>query len=221
MALLGALESIAARQFDRGLGPLSRHLNRGRTSNALEHGATGTRPEGAWWSDHDVWFSDGTPPRPRNRLTPLIDGEAYLAALVEEINRAEHYILIAGWCLTPHVPLRRDDPETVDGSHLLAILLAAARTVPVRLLLWAGSPFLIQPTARAVRAVQASIEADARHEGVDLLCRLDKTAHPSHCHHQKTVVIDGRVAFVGGMDITTFQGDRWDQPGHPLRAGLN
>jgi phosphatidylserine/phosphatidylglycerophosphate/cardiolipin synthase-like enzyme len=35
------------------------------------------------------------------------------------------------------------------------------------------------------------------------------------------VVVDGQVAFVGGMDLTTFQGDRWDVPGHPLRAGPN
>jgi phosphatidylserine/phosphatidylglycerophosphate/cardiolipin synthase-like enzyme len=221
MRLLGALESIVARQFDRGVGPVSRHFNRRRHSSALEHGATGERPKDAWWSDQDVWFSDGTPPRRNNRLTPLIDGEAYLATLVEEINRAEHYILIAGWCLTPHVPLRRDDPETVDRSHVLAVLLAAAHKVPVRLLLWGGAPFLIQPTARAVHAVQRSIETEARRDGVDLLCRLDETAHPSHCHHQKTVVVDGRVAFVGGMDITTFQGDRWDRPGHPLRSGLN
>jgi phosphatidylserine/phosphatidylglycerophosphate/cardiolipin synthase-like enzyme len=57
--------------------------------------------------------------------------------------------------------------------------------------------------------------------GGDLLCRLDHCAHFSHCHHQKAIVIDGQVAFVGGMDLTTLQGDRWDLPGHPLRAGIN
>ncbi len=51
--------------------------------------------------------------------------------------------------------------------------------------------------------------------------RLDRTAHFSHCHHQKMIVVDGQVAFVGGMDLTTFQGDRWDQQDHPLRAGPN
>ena len=26
---------------------------------------------------------------------------------------------------------------------------------------------------------------------------------------------------VGGMDLTTFSGDRWDTQSHPLRAGQN
>jgi len=55
----------------------------------------------------------------------------------------------------------------------------------------------------------------------DLSCYLDSSAKPSHCHHQKTIIIDARVAFVGGMDLTTFMGDRFDSSKHPLRAGIN
>jgi len=39
-----------------------------------------------------------------------------------------------------------------------------------------------------------------------------------HCHHEKTMVIDDRVAFVGGIDLTNFNGDRWDTPVHPPRG---
>jgi phosphatidylserine/phosphatidylglycerophosphate/cardiolipin synthase-like enzyme len=38
-----------------------------------------------------------------------------------------------------------------------------------------------------------------------------------HCHHEKTIVIDDRIAFVGGIDLTDFNGDRWDLPDHPPR----
>jgi Phospholipase D Active site motif len=38
----------------------------------------------------------------------------------------------------------------------------------------------------------------------------DPREHPFHCHHEKTVVIDGHVAFVGGIDMTDFGGDRND-----------
>ena len=31
-----------------------------------------------------------------------------------------------------------------------------------------------------------------------------------HCHHEKTIVIDDRVAFVGGIDLTSEDGDRFD-----------
>jgi phosphatidylserine/phosphatidylglycerophosphate/cardiolipin synthase-like enzyme len=41
-----------------------------------------------------------------------------------------------------------------------------------------------------------------------------------HCHHEKTIVVDDRVAFVGGIDLTSFQGDRWDTSAHRARAQL-
>ena len=39
-----------------------------------------------------------------------------------------------------------------------------------------------------------------------------------HCHHEKTIVIDDRVAFVGGIDLTSESGDRYDTNEHPPRA---
>lgn len=54
-----------------------------------------------------------------------------------------------------------------------------------------------------------------------VLCELDRRASLSHDHHQKAVTIDGRVAYVGGMDLCTFQGDRWDTADHELRFGPN
>jgi phosphatidylserine/phosphatidylglycerophosphate/cardiolipin synthase-like enzyme len=39
-----------------------------------------------------------------------------------------------------------------------------------------------------------------------------------HCHHEKTIVIDDRIAFVGGIDLTSDDGDRYDANHHPARA---
>jgi phosphatidylserine/phosphatidylglycerophosphate/cardiolipin synthase-like enzyme len=41
-----------------------------------------------------------------------------------------------------------------------------------------------------------------------------------HCHHEKTIVIDDRIAFVGGIDLTSESGDRYDWNNHPARAGV-
>ena len=41
-----------------------------------------------------------------------------------------------------------------------------------------------------------------------------------HCHHEKLVVIDGEIAFVGGIDLTDLGGDRCDTPAHPARGRL-
>jgi phosphatidylserine/phosphatidylglycerophosphate/cardiolipin synthase-like enzyme len=41
-----------------------------------------------------------------------------------------------------------------------------------------------------------------------------------HCHHEKLVVVDDEVAFVGGIDLTDLGGDRYDTPQHPARGRL-
>ena len=49
---------------------------------------------------------------------------------------------------------------------------------------------------------------------------LDSHERPLHCHHEKTIVIDDRVAFVGGIDLTSETGDRFDSPLHHARADV-
>jgi len=41
-----------------------------------------------------------------------------------------------------------------------------------------------------------------------------------HCHHEKLVIVDGEVAFVGGIDLTSLGGDRFDTSDHPMRGRL-
>ena len=47
--------------------------------------------------------------------------------------------------------------------------------------------------------------------GTNIRCELDAKERPMHCHHEKTIVIDDRVAFVGGIDLTLESGDRFDR----------
>jgi phosphatidylserine/phosphatidylglycerophosphate/cardiolipin synthase-like enzyme len=171
-----------------------------------------------WWSADPCWYPGGTPPRRHNHVTPLVDGERYFAALLEALTGSRSYIYIAGWCLSPDIPLDRSSPQAIIESRLVKILPGLAQRVPVRILLWSGAPLLYEPNHQYTRRVQARFARAARG---DLECRLDTSARFSHTHHQKAVVVDGQVAFVGGMDLTTFSGDRWDTPAHPLRAGLN
>jgi phosphatidylserine/phosphatidylglycerophosphate/cardiolipin synthase-like enzyme len=39
-----------------------------------------------------------------------------------------------------------------------------------------------------------------------------------HCHHEKLVIVDDRVAFVGGIDLTDYSGQRFDSHEHPSRG---
>ena len=49
---------------------------------------------------------------------------------------------------------------------------------------------------------------------------LDRHERPLHCHHEKVVIVDGEIAFVGGIDLTSYGGDRFDAPAHPNRGAL-
>jgi phosphatidylserine/phosphatidylglycerophosphate/cardiolipin synthase-like enzyme len=100
---------------------------------------------------------------------------------------------------------------------VLGTLLAElAERVDVRMLVWAGSPLpLFHPTRSDVRGV---IETLTR--GTRIRCEPDPREHPIHCHHEKTICIDGELAFVGGIDLTDDSGDRFDASEHAARRRL-
>jgi phosphatidylserine/phosphatidylglycerophosphate/cardiolipin synthase-like enzyme len=66
------------------------------------------------------------------------------------------------------------------------------------------------------------VRADVRKLGRGTGVRVAVDAHERllHCHHEKLVVVDDEVAFVGGVDLTDLGGDRWDTGRHPARGRL-
>ncbi len=78
-----------------------------------------------------------------------------------------------------------------------------------------------RPVAR-VQALPARCaqDEDRLAEGSRIEVALDSRERPMHCHHEKTIVIDDRIAFVGGIDLTSEDGDRFDSSLHPARAAI-
>src|SRR5581483_3897958 len=112
----------------------------------------------------------------------------------------------------PSFELTREDPPSILGE----LLAEAAERVDVRVLVWAGAPVpLFRPTRKEVAATVSNLTRRTA-----IRCEPDPREHPFHCHHEKTIVVDGETAFVGGIDITNFAGDRWDTPAHPARRRL-
>jgi len=157
----------------------------------------------------DLWAHGDPPPREGCRLDVLIDGEEALARIAGELARAESHVHLAGWFFSPHFRLAHD----VVLRELLAEL---AERVDVRVLVWAGAPLpLFHPSRAEVRVMREELV-----RGTRIQCALDARERPLHCHHEKLVVVDDRVAFVGGIDLTSFGGDRLDARGHPARGSL-
>jgi phosphatidylserine/phosphatidylglycerophosphate/cardiolipin synthase-like enzyme len=156
--------------------------------------------------DDGVWAVGDPPPRAGNRLEVLIDGEQAFAAIAEAIAGSREYVHITGWHSAAHLQLVRGDSPTILG----ALLAETAERVDVRLLAWAGAPVpIFHPTRKEVEAGLETLTRQTR-----IRVERDPREHPFHCHHEKTIVIDGEVAFVGGIDMTDFGGDRNDSSSH-------
>jgi len=119
---------------------------------------------------------------------------------------------IAGWHLTPDFGLTRD----AGAQQLRDLLGQVAERIDVRVLLWAGAPApVFSPSRSTVRDVQGELT-----RGTAVQCALDGHERPMHCHHEKLVIIDDEIAFVGGIDLTSLGGDRFDTNDHPMRGRL-
>ncbi|MGZ4357126.1 MAG: phospholipase D-like domain-containing protein [Gaiellaceae bacterium] len=153
-------------------------------------------------------FAAGEPlPRKGNRLEILIDGATALPLIADEIENAEAHVHLAGWFFSPEFRLRP------GGPGLREFLAGVAERVDVRVLSWAGSPLpLFRPDRKDVRAMRDELVRGSR-----VVCALDDRERPMHCHHEKLVIVDDRVAFVGGIDLTDYSGQRFDSPEHPSR----
>jgi phosphatidylserine/phosphatidylglycerophosphate/cardiolipin synthase-like enzyme len=163
-------------------------------------------PGRGWWAEGDP------PPREGCHLEVLVDGAEAFSAIAQAIEGARESVHITGWHIAPHFELIRG-PEAIALGTLLA---EAAERVDVRVLVWAGSPFpMFHPTRSEVAEAIHTLVRRTR-----IRCEADPREHPLHCHHEKTIVVDGEVAFVGGLDMTDLAGDRYDSPTHPARRRL-
>jgi phosphatidylserine/phosphatidylglycerophosphate/cardiolipin synthase-like enzyme len=162
--------------------------------------------------DGTLWARGDPPPRPGGELEILVDGASALPRIAEAIAAARSHVHIAGWHITPGFGLTRDE----HARSLRDLLGERAEAVDVRVLLWAGAPVpVFKPSRSAVRDVHAELV-----RGTRVRCALDSHERPMHCHHEKLVIVDGEIAFVGGIDLTSLGGDRFDGSEHSMRGRL-
>jgi len=197
-------------RVDRGVGAGLERLVRGHHHRRLRR--LGHTSVFEFAAGSGLWAQTDPPPRPGNSVEVLVDGERACGAIAKALAGAHSQVHIAGWHLTPGFELTRDG----DTSTLRDILARLAERVDVRVLLWAGPPVpAFQPTRKMVRAVREQLTAGTRIE-----CVLDSRERTMHCHHEKLVIVDDTVAFVGGIDLTSLSGDRWDSTEHHPRGSL-
>lgn len=143
-----------------------------------------------------------------SRLGFLVDGSAYYPAFAEAVERARHSVLIAGWDIHSKIPLRKDGVRRELPDTLAAFLDAVVRRrrgLHVHILSW-DFALLYALERESLPLLQLGWRTHRR-----VHFHLDG-GHPlGACRHQKIVVVDDRVAFLGGFDLA---GSRWDTPEH-------
>ncbi len=143
------------------------------------------------------------------RAAFLIDNEAYFTAVFDALQKARRSVLLLGWGFDPRTrlfPDGYDGPDDPDEVGRILVELAYARPeLDVRLLIW--------KSALPISASQEFFPHRARKyfQGTPVRFRLDDSVPFGACHHQKVLVVDDRLAFCGGGDISV---DRWDTPAH-------
>ena len=141
---------------------------------------------------------------PASRAAFLVDAQAYFEAFSSAAERARHSIFIAAWDVHSRVRLRPDgSDQPVELRAYLRELALRNPELEIRILAWDFAP---------IYAFEREMFPALRFGSLDRLRFQLDSNHPfGACHHQKVVVIDDSVAFVGGLDLTI---NRWDSREH-------
>jgi phosphatidylserine/phosphatidylglycerophosphate/cardiolipin synthase-like enzyme/uncharacterized membrane protein YdjX (TVP38/TMEM64 family) len=148
------------------------------------------------------------------RIGLIVDGADYYRAFMSAAARAERSINIIGWDFDSRTPLcSTDEGKPIVLGDFLNGLAAAKRLLRIYILDW-DFPIVYGTDRELPLSLGLSWKP---HRHIDF--QFDNTHPIAGSHHQKIVVIDDRVAFVGGLDLTN---KRWDtaehKPGDPRRV---
>ncbi|MDB5807904.1 MAG: hypothetical protein JWN94_26 [Betaproteobacteria bacterium] len=143
-----------------------------------------------------------------NRFGLLVDGSNYFGALRESLKLARHSVFILGWDIDSRMrllPHPADDGLPDELGDFLNALVKQRRGLVAYVLSWDFAMLYALE-----REWLPLYKLDWRtHKRMNF--RLDGSHPTGGSHHQKIVVIDDEVAFVGGLDLTRR---RWDTREH-------
>lgn len=151
-----------------------------------------------------------------SRVAFLVDAAAYFEAFAKAAVKAERSILILGWDFNSQARLWQEDRPREWPAQLgdfLNWLVKRRRRLRIHILTWDF------PAVYAVDRETAPIFGLPWHHHRRIHFRYDNHFPLGGSHHQKIAVIDDKVAFCGGLDLTC---GRWDTrehlPGDPRRV---
>lgn len=142
----------------------------------------------------------------------LVDADQYFRAARDAMRSARHSIFLLSWDLDSKMRLVPDGagdgyPELL--GEFLHALVSERPDLNVWLLNW-DFTMLYAMEREWLPVIRLGWATHRR-----LHFCMDATHPIIGSHHQKVMVVDDAIAFVGGLDLT---GSRWDTPEHPIAS---
>ncbi|KAK6385678.1 hypothetical protein LTS17_001248 [Exophiala oligosperma] len=210
---------VEAIHLKHKIGKLKNLVNRNHRHDE-EHEQATDRKRTAICDSHR--FKSFFPERDNNKIKWYVDGRDYFWAVSVGIENAKETIYIADWWLSPEIFMRRPAFFNQEWRLDQIIKRAAERGVQVYVIVYKEvQQALTCNSAHTKHALRALCpEGTPGHGNIHVM------RHPDHnvfenmgdmtfywAHHEKFIVIDYHLAFIGGLDLCF---GRWDLRQHLL-----
>jgi phospholipase D1/2 len=181
--------------------------------------------------DTGQYFCNSRPfsnPRFGNKVSLLSCGRDAFKEIYGAMRSAKHFIWIADWQMAHDVELiRSEDPKHPHRLHHVIEDIIKSKPVHVRVLLYRSVSDYIPGTydRHAFNKLEA-LNTKGYPGTVSVLLQSPTTTQNDwidYSHHQKFVVVDGKIGFIGGIDLAN---GRWETPSYdvvvdPIRFKVN
>ncbi len=152
-----------------------------------------------------------------NEVKWLVDGEDYMSEVADAINNATYEVLITDWEFRYNLSLKRSNSKNATEEWRLDMLLKkkAMEGVHIYILLYN------EPPMSNLSLGNEAADVLNKNANITILYNPYYGFNPYFwrwnsvlwSHHEKLVVIDRSLAFVGGIDLAL---GRWDTSDHRL-----
>lgn len=143
-----------------------------------------------------------------DRIGFLIDAERYFSAFVDAVSRARKSVFVLGWDVDSRIRLIRGRDSGDDRlalSSFLSDVLDRRPELEIRVLCWDFATIYAMERELLSQLKMDWLVHDRLH------FKYDDNHPPGASLHEKIVVIDDQVAFIGGIDLGPR---RWDTSDH-------
>ncbi|KAK4519852.1 60S ribosomal protein L21A [Mucor velutinosus] len=169
------------------------------------------RNESPWVQNHR--FGSFAPVRANAKVKWFVDAENHFNAVAEAILSAKVEIYIADWWLTPELYLRRPPEENEDFRLDRLLHRKAVEGVKIYIVVYKEMSL-----ALTIDSVHTKQWLQNLHPNIIVQRHPDHTFSNDNTvlfwsHHEKIVVVDNRLAFIGGLDLCF---GRYDTHSHSL-----